>query len=75
MILYPFTDFYYLKNGGTILQDGLKPHPDEVFSRDVVWLTTEADPASWWHDGEQKECRLTVVIPLNKRLGEMGGLA
>src|SRR6266567_3350005 len=65
MILYHFTDFYYLKNGGTILQDGLKPHSDEDlgFPLLVVWFTTEADPVCWWKNAKQSECRVTTDIP------------
>jgi hypothetical protein len=51
MILYHFTDFYYLENG-TILQEGLKPdcREDEVkmtpAPSGVVWLTTDTNPLS-----------------------------
>jgi hypothetical protein len=30
MILYHFTDFYYLETGGTILKEGLKPDPSRA---------------------------------------------
>jgi hypothetical protein len=77
MILYHFTDFYYLKNGGTILKEGLKPHCDEElpFPLDVVWFTTEANPVWWWENGKKSECRVTVVIPAtDKRLVRFGKL-
>lgn len=72
MILYHFTDFWFLKNGGTILEEGLKPTEPlhgTILPSGVVWFTTEADPVIWWGDGERSECRITVVIPsTDKRL-------
>jgi Helix-turn-helix domain len=62
MILYHFTDFWFLKNGGTILQEGLKAGPsDESFPpTNVVWLTTS--PVAVWAT-RPPECRISVVIP------------
>jgi len=76
MTLYHFTDFYYLKNGGTILKEGLRAHTDEDFGEtinpgDVVWFTTEADPVWWWESQRPSECRVTVKIPsTDKRLAK-----
>jgi hypothetical protein len=47
MRLYHFTDLYYLKNGGTILTEGLKPAVEKQGivqpPHGVVWLTAQAD--------------------------------
>jgi hypothetical protein len=66
MILYHFTDFWFLKNGGTILQEGLKAGPsDESFPpTNVVWLTTS--PVAVWAI-RPPECRISVVIPSHDR--------
>ena len=68
MILYHFTDFYFLKNGGTILQTGLRAGAhDEVdlamAPADAVWLSTDAEET--WK--RKSECRITVVIPSTDR--------
>jgi hypothetical protein len=57
-----FTDFCFLKNGGTILQEGRKAGPsDESFPpTNVVWLTTS--PVAVWAI-RPPECRISVVIP------------
>ena len=69
MILYHFTDFYFLKNGGTILQTGLRAGArDEVdlamAPADAVWLSTDAEET--WKQ-RKSECRITVVIPSTDR--------
>jgi hypothetical protein len=75
MILYHFTDFWFLINGGTIMKEGLKPglEPKDLIApalfapAGAVWFTTEADPASWWESGKGSECRITAVIPFTDR--------
>src|SRR5713101_1474374 len=73
ILLYHFTDFYYLKNGGTILKEGLKAHVDEDYGGvkpgNVVCFTTESQPVWWWLEGKPSECRVAVDIPsTDKRL-------
>lgn len=76
MRLYHFTNFFWLKNGGTILTEGLKPQANDLspdlagrWPVGVVWFTTESDPVMWWEGGGISQCRITVVIPTtDKRL-------
>jgi hypothetical protein len=65
MILYHYTGYYELQNGGTILKEGLRPGGAVMPPHNVVWLTTRADQAGMWDC--DKECRITVVIPSTDR--------
>jgi hypothetical protein len=70
MRLYHFTDLYYLKNGGTILTEGLKPAMNrqaiEQPPYGVVWLTSQADCR---FADREPECVIKLFIPNNdKRL-------
>src|SRR5262249_28107131 len=65
MILYHFTSLYALKNGGTILQEGLKPTavPNDGLPNSCVWFTAEPEPVRWWQANNPPEVRIKVVIP------------
>jgi hypothetical protein len=67
MKLYHFTDFYFLKNGGTILKEGLKPAVDKqgwvLPPHNVVWLTTDES----YTFERQPECRITLVVSSHDR--------
>jgi hypothetical protein len=72
MILYHFTDFSCLENGGTILKEGLKPATDAIHGclppHGVVWLTTQEDYQ--WANGmasERDQCRIKLAIPSHDR--------
>jgi hypothetical protein len=71
MILYHFTDWYFLEAGGTILKEGLKPAAeiDDLPPHGVVWLTTEEDYR--WAEGKSREldqqCRIRLAIPSHDR--------
>jgi hypothetical protein len=65
MRLYHFTYLRYLERCGTIFKDGLKRECG-VFNgapHDVIWLTSEAQPAMMWTKGGDRDCRITVVFP------------
>jgi hypothetical protein len=71
MILYHFTKFYFLENGGTILKEGLKPsigEEDNLPPHGAVWLTTDEDYE--WHEGKSSQlddCRIRLAIPSHDR--------
>jgi hypothetical protein len=68
MIFYHFTDFRFLRDGGTILQEGLKGRDEDkdyadrmMAPPDAVWLTTDTEET--WRVDRKSEYRITVVIP------------
>ena len=67
MIFYHFTDFHFLQDGGTILQEGLKAHEgkdetDQTMAPpNAVWLTTDSEET--WRVDRKSEYRITLVIP------------
>jgi hypothetical protein len=72
MMLYHFTDFHFLKVGGTILKEGLKPAVGKqglhMPPHGVVWLTTETEN-TWVGDHPKEGCRIKLFIPSSdKRL-------